>query len=209
MAPAGHEPGGSSCNARQFENEAHRADSCIVRQEGWILSIIALGTAGGLGYAAFSGLGSSTYAHFTAAPSQCGDCQAASPSASVEAPSTVPETGNAESATSAPGEYQRSKISDLPEPAKGVLNFTPADDPDQTNSKSIFERVADDCGLDDFVGSDDFPGTIVVSPPREHHWVRVTWKVGSAGALVARRFQTQRSFSKFPPTSSTSVTLTE
>jgi hypothetical protein len=77
----------------------------------------------------------------------------------------------------------RGKIDELPDVAKAVLNFTPAEAPDQVNSSSIFERVANACGLEDFVGSNDFPGTINISPPLEHGWVRVTWKPGKCSGM--------------------------
>jgi hypothetical protein len=69
------------------------------------------------------------------------------------------------------------RIDALPEAAVAVLRFEPAESDVQTQGTSIAERVESACGMTDYVGSSDFPGSIHVAPPREHGWVRVTWKV--------------------------------
>jgi hypothetical protein len=131
-------------------------------------------------------------------PSMCGDCRAASPGplAASEDNSGAPSPGDASTSDSSAADvanetpsptpeeatYQ-GKVDDLPDPAKNVLNFTPADSQDQTNSESIRDRVADDCGLGDYIGSSDYPGSVIVSPPREHGWVRVVWKPGKCGGI--------------------------
>jgi hypothetical protein len=89
--------------------------------------------------------------------------------------------------TPSPSPYARAytgKVDNLPDVAKAVLKFTPADEPDQTNSDSILERVANVCGLSDYVGSDEFPGTIHISAPRALGWVRVTWKPGKCDGIA-------------------------
>lgn len=77
----------------------------------------------------------------------------------------------------------RGKIAGLPDAARAVLEFTPAENSYQTNSHSLLERVAEGCGFTDYVGSGEFPGKIWVSSPKPLGWVGVSWKPGQCKGI--------------------------
>ncbi len=82
-----------------------------------------------------------------------------------------------------PEAYVR-KFEGLPDAAKAVLRFQPADSEDQLQSASVADRVELACGMTDYVGSSDFPGTIRVGGPGAHGWARVTWSIHGCQSLM-------------------------
>lgn len=79
--------------------------------------------------------------------------------------------------------YDSGKISDLPEKAQDVLHFVPADNAYTVNGESIANQIEHLCdmggksGTSQYVGSDDFPGKMKVSPPALHGWTHIKWRL--------------------------------
>lgn len=145
-----------------------------MKQEMVILTALIGATVIGYGYVAAPAVAS----FFSAGPSSAATSVSSSSTSVEQEPRDQPVP------TAAPqDDSYRGKIANLPEAAKAVLEFTPADNAYQTNSESILERVASDCGLTDYVGSDEFPGKIWVSSPKPLGWVGVTWKPGRCNGI--------------------------
>lgn len=135
-----------------------------------LIGLTVVGTGAGIAKSNFDASSSGAAPAFTSAPA-ANDVVEPEP---TDQPTPTPTPQN---------DSYRGKIADLPEAAKAVLEFTPADNEYQTNSQSILERVATDCGLTDYVGSDEFPGKIWVSSRKALGWVGVTWKPGRCNGI--------------------------
>lgn len=104
--------------------------------------------------------------------------------ADTNEPVQTPNNGGSNESSDQPTQAQNNgpftgKIADLPQAAQDVLAFQPADNPQELQSDSIATRFETVCGYSEYIGSDDFPGSITIAS-QPHGWTRVSWTLSCA-----------------------------